>query len=120
MERELTREQREHLEALIRTSFRIVGRLEMELERIRREKRAHENFLRDYGQPVLLGGEPPQASTAPMAREDDGSDWLGCDGLTNETLREICDACAFGEEENLRTAMGIKLIKCMGMEFEVK
>ena len=127
MERELTREQREHLEALIRTIARVIGRLEMELERVRNEKKGHEVLLRDYGQPVLLAPDGSDSAVRTtdgdiprQGRGDDGSGWLDCEGLTNKTLLEICDACACGEDDNLRTAMGIKRIKCMGMEFEVK
>ena len=73
----------------------------MELERLKNELKAHEQFLRDYGQPVLI----------PSADGDPG---------IHPMLREICDACDCGEEANLKTLMGIKIIKSLNCAFVVK
>ncbi len=101
MKRELTQEQREHLEALIRTTNRMIQEMEMNLERLKGEKKAHERFLRDYGQPVLI---PPE----------------GGDVKANATLQEISDSCAKSEEDTLHMLMRQTRIECMGMWIEVK
>lgn len=99
--RELTQEEKQHIEALIKTQQYVVNLCRLELDNLEHQLKASQSFFRHFGQPVLIPAESP-------------------DEQVDQMIKQICDSCEQSDLATLEILMKIKMVKCFGVGYKVE